>query len=193
VLILVRHGRTPANAAGLLQGRLDQPLDEFGERQARAVAAFVLERYEVDAVVCSPLRRAAQTAAAFDRSVEVDERWQELAYGVYEGTPHRDVPTEVWQRWRDDPSFVPSEGESLTSLGTRVRDACESLLDRAGEENVVVVSHVSPIKAAVAWALGVGVEISWTSHLDPASVSRIAFRRGRPVLYSFNETVLVAS
>lgn len=191
MLILVRHGRTPANAAGLLQGRLDQPLDDFGERQARAVAGFVLDRCEVDAVVSSPLRRAVQTAAAFGRTVDVDDRWQELAYGVYEGASHRDVPTEVWQRWRDDPSFVPPDGESLTSLGSRVRDACGSLAGRAEDENVVVVSHVSPIKAAVAWALGVGVEISWTSHLDPASVSRVRFRSGRPVLYSFNETVLV--
>ena len=60
---------------------------------------------------------------------------------------------------------------------------------RAGRDrNVVVVSHVSPIKSAVAWALGAGVEIAWRSHLSHASICRIDIRRNGPVLYAFNET-----
>lgn len=188
MLILVRHGRTPANAAGLLQGRLDQALDEVGERQAAAIAEFVQGRHQVGAVVSSPMQRAQQTAEAFGMPVEVDDRWVELAYGIYEGKPHRDLPSEVWEHWRQDPGYEPPEGESLTALGSRVRQACGDLAARAEDQNVVVVSHVSPIKAAVEWALGVGIEISWTSHLDPASVSRIQFRNGNPVLTSFNET-----
>jgi broad specificity phosphatase PhoE len=187
VLILVRHGRTPANREGRLQGRLDQDLDDHGRRQAVAVASYVREYGEVDVVVSSPLRRAVQTAGEFGRPIEVDERWMELAYGRYEGTPHADVPTEVWSRWRADPHFVPEGGESLAALDVRVREACADLLDRAATSNVVVVSHVSPIKSAVAWALGVGIDISFNCHLDHAAVCRIGFRGGRPVLQSFNE------
>ena len=55
--------------------------------------------------------------------------------------------------------------------------------------NVVVVSHVSPMKAAVAWALEVGIGISWNCHLDHASVCRISFRGRHPLLQTFNETV----
>ncbi len=84
MLILVRHGRTQANREGRLQGRLDQDLDEHGRRQAVAIAEFVQDRCEVDFVVSSPLKRAQQTAAAFGRPVETDERWLELAYGEYE-------------------------------------------------------------------------------------------------------------
>jgi probable phosphoglycerate mutase len=188
VLILVRHGRTPANAAGLLQGRLDQDLDDVGRAQADAVAGYVLASGPVDAVVSSPLRRAAQTAEAFGLPVEFDDRWVELAYGEFEGTPHADVPSEVWQRWRADPAYTPEGGESLVALDVRVRAACDELLERAEREHVVVVSHVSPMKSAVAWALGVGVDISFNCHLDHASVCRIAVRRGRPVLQTFNET-----
>lgn len=188
VLILVRHGRTPANAAGLLQGRLDQDLDDRGRLQATAVADFVQDRCEVDVVVSSPLKRARQTAAAFGRPVEIDDRWLELSYGEYEGTPHTDVPSEVWQRWRDDPHFTPTGGESLATLDQRVRSACEDIVERAAAENVVVVSHVSPIKSAVAWALGVGIGISFNCHLDQAAVCRIAFRGDRPILQTFNET-----
>jgi broad specificity phosphatase PhoE len=188
VLILVRHGRTPANAAGLLQGRLDQDLDEYGQMQAAAVAQYVRDGCDVDAVIASPLRRAQQTAAAFGLPVETDERWIELSYGEYEGTAHTEVPSEVWQRWREDPNFTPAGGESLATLDVRVRAACIDLIGRASNQNVVVVSHVSPMKAAVAWALGVGIDISFNCHLDHAAVCRIVFRGGRPVLQSFNET-----
>jgi broad specificity phosphatase PhoE len=188
VLILVRHGRTPANAAGLLQGRLDQDLDEHGQRQALAVAEYVRGVCEIDAVVSSPLRRAQQTAAAFGLPIEFDERWLELAYGEYEGTPHSEVPAEVWRRWRENAHFTPAGGESLATLDLRVRAACDDLLERAADTNVVVVSHVSPMKSAVAWALGVDVGISFNCHLDQAAVCRIAVRAGRPILQTFNET-----
>ncbi len=145
----------------------------------------------VDHVVSSPLRRAVQTASEFGLPVEIDERWLELAYGQYEGTPQADVPSEIWTRWRDDPDFTPEGGESLAELDVRVRAACSDLLRRASVSNVVVVSHVSPMKAAVAWALGVDIGISFNCHLDHASVCRIAIRVDRPVLQTFNETAPV--
>ena len=187
MLILVRHGRTPANAAGLLQGRLDQELDDHGQAQAVAVAAYVNSWCDVDVVVASPLQRAQQTAAAFELPVATDERWLELSYGEYEGTPHSDVPSEVWQRWRDDAHFTPVGGESLAALDVRVRAGCVDLVERAVSENIVVVSHVSPMKSAVAWALGVDIGISFNCHLDQAAVCRIAIRGDRPVLLTFNE------
>jgi len=155
------------------------------------VSEFVRDRCEVDVVVSSPLARARQTAAEFGRPVEIDERWLELAYGEYEGTPHADVPSEIWQHWRDDPGFTPDGGESLAALDQRVRAACDDLLARADAANVVVVSHVSPMKSAVAWALGVDIGISFNCHLDHASVCRIAVRGGRPILQTFNETAVV--
>ena len=192
MLILVRHGRTPANAAGLLQGRLDQDLDDHGRQQALAVADYVNGGCDIGAVVSSPLRRAQQTAAAFQLPVETDDRWLELSYGEYEGTPHTEVPSEVWQRWREDSHFTPAGGESLAALDVRVRAACEDLVERAAVENVVVVSHVSPMKSAVGWALGVDVGISFNCHLDQAAVCRIAIRGDRPILLTFNETAPLA-
>jgi alpha-ribazole phosphatase len=184
MLILVRHGRTAANAAGQLQGRLDQPLDDLGERQALAVAAHV---GAVDEVISSPLLRARQTADAFGRPVNVDERWIEIAYGKYEGMPHGDVPAEVWNSWRTDANFVPEGGESAAAVDVRVRHACDELVERIGDQDIVVVSHVSPMKSAVAWALGVDFGIAWRTHLSHAAVCRIEMRPQGPVLFSFNE------
>jgi broad specificity phosphatase PhoE len=186
VLVLVRHGRTTANATGLLLGRADPPLDEVGVAQAAALASVVAGARRV---VCSPLRRARETAAALGLPVEVDERWIELDYGDFDGRPLAEVPAEVWAQWRADVAFAPPGGESLAALGERVRAACDELADEAAQGDVVVVSHVSPIKAAVAWALGVGDELSWRLHVAPASVTRIAVRDGRGVLTAFNWTV----
>lgn len=185
VLILVRHGRTEANAAGLLLGHLDPPLDAVGRAQAELVACAI---GSVHRVVTSPLRRAMETADFFEVAPEVDERWIELDYGSLDGTPVRDVTSDVWARWRQDPDFVPGGGESLAHLHDRVVDACEDVLDSAVDHDVVVVSHVSPIKAAMAWALGVGIDTSWRAHLDQASITRIGVGRRGPVLRSFNET-----
>ena len=189
MLILLRHGRTAANEAGLLQGRLNQDLDDLGRQQATDAAAHIVDVVgSIDAVVASPLKRAQQTAEAFGLAIETDERFIELSYGIYEGVKHADVPSEVWQTWRNDYSYVPEGGESLAALDERVRLACGELVERAAHENVVVVSHVSPMKSAVAWALGVDIGISWNCHLDHASICRVAIRGRRPVLLTFNET-----
>jgi broad specificity phosphatase PhoE len=188
VLILVRHGQTATNAEGRLLGRADPPLTDLGARQAAAVAAAI---GSVARVVSSPLARAQDSAACFGLPVELDERWIEIDYGDFEGLALTDVPADFWARWRDDPTLAPPGGESLAALGVRVRDACESLTADARERDVVVVSHVSPIKAAVAWALAGDDRMQFRMFLDVAGVSRIAFRDHGPVLVSFDERVPV--
>jgi broad specificity phosphatase PhoE len=184
VLILVRHGQTQVNAEGRLLGRADPPLTELGRRQADAVAAALLTPARV---VSSPLGRARETAARLGVDVEIDERWIEVDYGELEGVPLGEVDPRTWATWRADPSWAPPGGESLTSVGRRVAEACEELAVMAAEQDVVVVSHVSPIKAAAAWALGVGDEIAWRMFLDVAAVSRIGISDRGPSLRSWND------
>ena len=186
MLLLVRHGRTELNAGGLLQGRVDPPLDQIGHRQAAALAALP-ELTGAARAVCSPLLRARQTAAGLGLDATVDERWTELDYGAWDGRPLTAVTAADWAAWRADPTWSPPGGESLAQLGRRVRAALAELAPQAAEEDVVVVTHVSPIKAAVAWALGVGDEVAWCIHLDPATVTRIAVRPTGTVLLSLND------
>jgi broad specificity phosphatase PhoE len=184
-LVLVRHGRTALNARGLLQGRLDEPLDELGQHQAARVAARL---GRVDRVITSPLRRAVETAERLGVEPVVDPRWIELDYGDLDGKAIADVPLSTWVQWRADPTFTPPGGEPLTALYERVVSACEELAPEAADRDVVVVSHVSPIKAAIVWALGVGVELGGRMRLDPASISRVSFTAYGPILSTFNET-----
>jgi probable phosphoglycerate mutase len=190
VLILVRHGRTAANAAGLLQGRLDNPLDAVGDIQARAIGTAL---GQVDRVITSPLQRARSTAEAIGGDVVVDDRWVELDYGLFDGHKQGDLAADVWEHWRSDPTYAPPGGESLAELDQRVTGALAELAHAAQHQDIVVVSHVSPIKAAIAWAVGstVGV-MSWRCRLDVASISRIAIGPHGPVMLSFNETAHLA-
>jgi broad specificity phosphatase PhoE len=184
MLFVVRHGQTTANATGLLLGRADVPLTDTGLEQAAALAGAV---GPVARVISSPLQRARQTAAAFGAPVDVDERWTELDYGIYDERPITDVPSELWDHLRADKEYAPPEGESLASLGRRVRSACDELVEEATASDVVVVSHVSPIKAAVAWTLGAGDEIAWRTFVGLASITRIGLNERGPLLRTFNE------
>ena len=189
MIILVRHGRTASNAAGLLLGRADPPLDETGQAQAEAVGRAL---GKADLVVTSPLRRCRETAAAIDGPVQVDDRFIELDYGEWDLQAIGSLPPGSWEAWQADLSFSPPGGESLAEVGLRVRSALDELVEQARTTKVVVVTHVSPLKAGVAWALGVGDEVAWRLFVSPASVTRIDVSRGRPSLVSYNELAHLA-
>ena len=184
MLFLVRHGQTAANAAGLLLGRADPPLTTLGQRQAEALAGALPRP---DRLLSSPLRRARDTAAAFGVEPEIDDRWIELDYGELDGVPVASVAADLWRGWRADCGFVPPGGESLLSLGARVREACDELQADARDHDVVVVTHVSPIKAAIAWALDVSDAVAWRMFVEDAAVARITIGPYGPALRSFNE------
>ncbi len=190
MLYIVRHGRTTVNAEGRLLGRLDPPLDPTGAAQAAAAAARLGNG--IVRVVSSPLLRARATAegiaAVSGIAVEIDERWIELDYGELDGARMSELDPGLWAAWRADISFAPPGGESLAALGARVRAACDDLLEDAAAGDVAVVTHVSPVKAAVAWALGVPDEVTWRLYVAPGSVTTIGVvGGGATVLRSFNE------
>ncbi|MGO8823633.1 MAG: histidine phosphatase family protein [Acidimicrobiales bacterium] len=195
MLILVRHGESDANARGLLLGRTDAQLTEAGRQQVEAARSLLVD--PVAEVRTSPLSRARDTAdiLALGPPVTVDDRWVEVDYGEFECQPLHGIPAEVWQRWQSDRDFRPEGGETLAEVDARVSAACEELFAAPGagarrrDGDVVVVSHVTPIKAAVAWALGT-TDLFWRLHLRTASVTRIGWNRDAPILHGFNEVGL---
>lgn len=194
-MTLVRHGRTNANASHLLQGHIDNDLDDVGREQAALLGGALDALARVDRIVASPLVRAQQTADAIARScgrgvtIETDRRWIELDYGAFDGKPLSHVSPETWGEWRANPEFRPPGGESMAELDRRVRGALAELASDDRGSHIVIVSHVSPIKAAVAWALGVDIGVSWRTALDRASMSTIRLDAQRPALKTFNVTV----
>jgi len=181
MLHIVRHGRTEMNSAGKLLGRLDPSLDEVGVHQAERLAATF---GKIDLLISSPLLRTCETAEAFGMPVEIDERWIEMDYGELDGVSINEVGPEIWESWRSDLDWAPTGGESHRQVGKRIREACEELSPHIKNKEIVVVSHVSPIKAALAWTLDVGDEVAWRSYVSPASIMTIG---SGPSLRKFND------
>jgi probable phosphoglycerate mutase len=191
VILFVRHGETALNRDGRLQGRIDLELSERGgEQVARVAQRFVPG--SVARVYTSPLRRAQQTAEAIaavsDADVEIDERLVELDYGEWDGKPLTEMRTPRGEMWFADPTFAPPGGESLVAVTARVEAFCGDRLRPDGGEPIAAVSHVSPIKAAVIWALGVDERATLRMQLGLASITTIGARsNGAPYLVAFND------
>jgi len=192
LILFVRHGETDANRAGVLVGRSDYGLTAGGRQASRAVGR-ALAQSGAGKLLSSPLRRAVDSAVVIGKACnldpEIDERLVEMEYGEWEGRRPRDVAEADWEKWRANVDFRPPGGESLREVFDRVSSFCDDMLDNRSEGIVIAVSHVTPIKAAIAWALQAGPEMTWRMHLSLSSVSRIYERDGSPFVVSFNETV----
>ena len=133
-----------------------------------------------------PAPSTRQTAGVLSPHVQVDDRWIELDYGPYDEQPADALTPELWARWRADTNFTPPGVEPHAALASRVADACDELAAAARASVVLVVTHVSPIKAALAWALDVTHQIAWRMFVEDASVSRIDIESTGPVVRWFN-------
>lgn len=203
MIVLARHGQSVANAEGRLVGRADSPLTDLGRLQAARTGEWLAQAARPPGgppamLLCSPLSRTRGTAGAIadayraelgqSPEVLVDDRLVELDYGALDLQELGTVPAGTWSAWRSDPAYRPPGGETLLELASRVQALLEEVAPVATDREVVAVTHVSPIKAAAAWALGVGVEVSWRLSLPVAAISRISIGRTGPALLSFGET-----
>lgn len=188
-LSLVRHGETAPNREGRLLGRADPELTVLGRTQAERLGARFAARTP-GLVVSSPLLRCRETATAIADAcgleVVVDERLVEIDYGEWDLVPLEELPEEALRSLRTDPAFAPPGGESVADVAARVGGFCAEHLE--AQRSVVAVSHVSPIKAGVTWAIDADPLAAYRMRLDIASVSRIGGHAGAPVLLAFNET-----
>jgi probable phosphoglycerate mutase len=194
--ILLRHGQTPLSDERRFAGTGDVPLTETGMLQARAAAARLAERGGIDLIVTSPLRRcrltAAEVAAATGVPVQVEPGVRETDFGKWDGLTFAEArdqwPAEM-DAWLADPGNPPPGGESFTDAVLRVDAALDALLAANPARTLVIVSHVTPIKALVTRALLAPPEAMRRMHLDVAALSEIDwYPDGPAVLRSFNDT-----
>lgn len=197
--LLVRHGRTTANTAGLLAGRAPGVhLDEVGREQAARTAARISE-VPLAAVASSPLDRCRQTARflldaqSAAPSAPVDPDLTECDYGQWQGRTLSDLATEdLWSLVQSAPSAVVFPGgESLAGMQTRavaaVRRHDSSIEAEHGADAVwAAVSHGDVIKSILADALGMHLDLFQRLTVGPASVSIVRYGAGRPSVHAVN-------
>lgn len=191
--ILLRHGQTAMSAAKQYSGRANPELTELGKKQALAAAQALADTH-IDAVVCSPLRRCQQTAAAVvkgrDLRVETVDDLIEVDFGRWEGKTFAEADAadpELHARWLKDTSVACPGGESLRAVHRRVSAARRELQQRYAGQTVLVVSHVNPIKSFVRQALDSGPQTPNHLFLELASVSEVEFFDGGSTLHRFND------
>ena len=194
-VILARHGRTSANAGGLLAGRTKGVhLDDAGTAQAQA-AGDRLAGLELAAVVTSPLERCRQTARllAPDAGVISDRRLLECDYGEWTGRELKHLAKEkLWRTVQAQPSGVRFPGgESLPEMSARavaaVRDRDAALGESVGDHAVwLAVSHGDIIKAVLADALGMHLDAFQRIVVDPGSLSVVRYTPERAFVVTMN-------
>lgn len=183
-LLLLRHGQTPLSVDRRYSGRGDASLTEVGRRQARAAAERLAGMDGVGGatVLSSPLQRAEQTARAVaDRIggvVSVHQGLVETDFGEWEGLTFAEAAeryADEHRRWLSDSTIAPPGGESFQATFERVCHARDEILREHTGQTVVVVSHVTPIKALLRLALDTGPSLFYRLHLDLASLSIVDF------------------
>jgi broad specificity phosphatase PhoE/ribonuclease HI len=179
---LLRHGQTELSVGRRYSGRGNPPLTETGRQQAASAAQRLAKLDDVAAVVTSPLGRARETAeavaSALGVAAVVSEGLIETDFGAWEGltfTEAAERDPDLHRRWLSDTSVAPPGGESFDAVHQRVRRARNDLITEHGGKNVVVVSHVTPIKTLLRMALDVGPSLLFRLHLDLASLSVAEF------------------
>jgi len=206
-VLLVRHGRTAANASGTLAGWTPGiGLDDTGRLQAQSLAER-LAPVPLAALVTSPLQRCRETAEALlavpgpKRAKRpeplVDDRLGEARYGDWTGRSLKDLSKEpLWRVVQAHPSavtFPGEQGESMLAMQVRAVDAVRehdtAVASAHGDSAVwVAVSHGDVIKSVLADALGMHFDAFQRIVVDPCSVSVIRYTPLRPFALRVNDT-----
>lgn len=195
-LLLIRHGRTASNAGGVLAGWTPGiGLDETGQQQATALAER-LAPVPLAAIVASPLQRCQETAVQLAKShngtpMHADERVAEVRYGDWTGKPLKDLAkTSLWKVVQQHPSAaVFPEGEGLAEVQARAVAAVRHWNTELGADAVyAIVSHGDVIKAVLADALGLHLDLFQRIVVDPCSVSVVSYTDTRPFVVRQNDT-----
>ena len=174
MIYIIRHGQTQGNAAKLLQGRCDNPLNEKGVDQAYAAS----ERLRAGGVhfarvYTSPLSRAKKTGAIVAEGVEqvVDERLIEMDYGPYEGMPLDNPAPEVLAFFKDFAGTPAPDGmEPLADIVARLGAFLEDIRSDAAEQDILVSTHAIAMKGALEYLTPDSHGSYWSTYIANCAV-----------------------
>jgi probable phosphomutase (TIGR03848 family) len=202
--LLIRHGRTEANANGTLAGWMPGvSLDDVGRGQAVDLAER-LRGLSIRAVVSSPLQRCVETAqiivgSRVDISVRTDDRLGECHYGGWTGGSLKELADEpMWRTVQDQPSaarFPDGDkfvGESVADMQARGLQAVREIDAAVNAEHGpralwALVSHGDVIKSILADAVGAHLDHFQRITVGPASLSVVTYTDRRPFLVRLND------
>lgn len=187
--LLLRHGQTPMSIDRRYSGSKSNPsLTDFGRKQARAAADRLgMGDWDITGIVASPQARALETAEfcadELGLDLHVDYDLRETDFGEWEGLTFGEAHArdrDVHDAWLTNPELPPPGGEAFRTVDDRVAEARRRIVTAHGTGTILVVSHVTPVKALLRQGLGTGFELFTRLHLDLASLSVAEFYADGP-------------
>jgi len=192
-LLLIRHAlndwvgkRLPGWTPGI-------SLNEEGRKQAARLAEW-LAPVPLEAIYCSPLERALETAEPIAKphalEVQIRERLGDTRYGELTGQTIEDIlKTDMWEKFRAYPSRTRFPGaETIYEVQVRVVAELEEILQNHPEGNVAVVAHGDVIRVAVAHYIGLALDLLGRIWVSPASLTILRFGEWGPRLTHLGHT-----
>lgn len=180
LVIFMRHGQADNNVNRILVGRhVESHLTEQGRRQVE-YAAKDLNDIQIDRVVVSPVIRAVETAEIVCKELglnyEIDERLYEIELGKLVGMNFDEVMSKygnLFLKFYDeyDPALEHFGVEPFTSVKKRVNNLLEEAVEKHGDRNILCVTHLDPIKAAISTILQLNPEALYRWHIRNASMT----------------------
>jgi len=193
-VLLVRHGNTPTTGKVLPGRAKGLHLSDTGRAQAATAGERIGTLARVDAVYCSPLERARETAAPIAAArglrARVDRGLLECDFGDWTGAELSALMKKPeWATVQRAPStFRFPNGESFTEMQVRIVSALDRLRAAHPGGTIVCVSHADPIKAAVAHAVGTHLDLFQRIVISTCSVSALAWSDHGPAVLAVNTT-----
>ncbi len=194
-LLIVRHGETPWNAEGRLQGHADIDLSEKGRQQAREVAKRLADT-PIDAAYSSDLARAWHTAQIMldQRDVPLNSTvgLRERYYGVFEGLTVEErqaqYPDEFAASLVKDLEFAPPGGENARGTLERMTGVIGEIKERHLNETVLIVGHGGSLRSAIIALMELPPEATWRFVMANCSLTVIDTYPDNAVLGLYNDT-----
>jgi probable phosphoglycerate mutase len=186
-IVLVRHGETEWSVSGQHTSRTDLPLLDRGRANAEALAPM-LERFDFDLVLSSPMQRALETCklAGLGDGAEIDRDLMEWDYGDYEGITTPEIRKQVpgWRVWTH-PSPNAETAEQVGARADRVLDRCRPVLAEGRDVALFGHGHMSRVIAA-RW-IGLAANDGMRFALHAGSLSVLGHERETPVIERWNQ------
>ena len=180
-IYFIRHGQTDLNRKRVLQGRVDQPLNEEGIAQAKEAGEYLRAKgVTFDRILSSPLKRAKDTAqiiAGEKVPLQTDERLLEMDYGPYEGADLKTPPQEIVNFFADFAHVPAPDGMEplnhvVQRLGLFLEDLREEIAgrDEALEETILISTHAIAMKGALEYLTPDAEGRFWSTYLSNCAV-----------------------
>jgi len=192
-IILIRHGETYGNKAGVFHGWIDTHLTEKGIKQAHLLKER-LKNEQIDYIFSSPLKRCIETARIINiyhnlPIFKVDEL-KEFNFGMWEGMGYEEIkkkyPLEA-KKWEEDwKNFKIPKGERGFEFYQRVSRWIDTIIKKQQKGTFLIATHGGCIRVILSHLVGKGIDGYWNFHVKTGGIVRVCVKDGFPYLTSLD-------